>query len=174
MGNSTNPRVTKIHPATLYKSLQEVYIRYYDTAFGLRDIAVQAERRELLQDDGVLFTEPLLEPVPGYDQFSKISKIGAEIGLSPEQAELLSRSVFNEPSEFRVRKHQQDSLKTSFAGSEKRNVIVTAGTGAGKTESFLLPVFARLIKEGWDWPAPRVAKTPWWIDETSQQPWEPL
>ena len=31
--------------------------------------------------------------------------------------------------------------------AEGRNVVVTSGTGSGKTESFLLPVLARLVAE---------------------------
>ena len=42
-------------------------LRYFDTAFWLRDPRLMAERRRLLKDSSLLFTDPLLEPVLPYD-----------------------------------------------------------------------------------------------------------
>ncbi len=138
-----------LHPTKLYASLKDSYLSYYDTAFRLRDDAIQAERHKLLSEEGVLFTEPLLEPVPGYEEHKSITELSHIVGLTPEQADILARSIFNHPASFRLRNHQQDSLMTSVAGTDIRNVVVTAGTGSGKTESFMLPIFARLLREAW-------------------------
>ncbi|MBA7672823.1 hypothetical protein ES703_81010 [subsurface metagenome] len=50
-----------LHPMKLYESLKDSYLSYYDTAFRLRDDAIQTERHKLLSEESVLFTEPLLE-----------------------------------------------------------------------------------------------------------------
>ena len=167
--------VTSLHPAKLYDALKDVYLSYYDTAFRVRDEAVQAERHELLASGNVLFTEPLLEPVPNYDDHASIAEIASDVGLDQVQAELLARSVFGESANFRLRRHQQDSLLTSVAGTDIRNVVVTAGTGSGKTESFLLPIFARLLREASGWAQPSTQPgEPWWADESNERVWEPV
>lgn len=164
-----------LHPLNLYESLKEVYLSYYDTAFRVRDEGIQAERHQLLRNENVLFTEPLLEPVPSYEEYKSIIELAPEIGLTQEQADMLARAVFDSPGSFRLRNHQQESLVTSMAGSEKRNVIVTAGTGSGKTESFILPILARLIREASDWPSSeRIASEPWWKTEYEEEPWRPV
>ena len=162
-----------LHPLTMYDSLREVYLSYYDTAFRIREESIQAERRHLLNENGVLFTEPLLEPVADYRSSHTVGQVASGIGLDNEQAELLSQTVFGGPSEFRLRLHQEQSLEVSFTSNTRRNVIVTAGTGSGKTESFLLPVFARLIREASGWqPVTPTPQEPWWTDESHETPWE--
>ena len=164
---------TPLHPASLYEALKEVYLSYYDTAFRIRDEAVQAERRELLGTGNVLFTEPLLESVPRYDDHASIAELASKLGLDEVQADLLAQSVFGESAQFRLRGHQQDTLLASVAGTDTRNVVVTAGTGSGKTESFLLPVFARLLREASGWPSPSaLSAEPWWINEYEERAWE--
>lgn len=166
--------VTPLHPAKLYSALQKVYLSYYDTAFRLRDEAVQAERHQLLGGGGVLFTEPLLEPVSSYEEHQSIAELAAKVGLTEVQAALLAHSIFDRSAAFRLRKHQQDSLLTSVAGTDVRNVVVTAGTGSGKTECFLLPIFARLLREAPAWLSPsKPPGAPWWSDENNERPWEP-
>src|SRR5699024_5895272 len=40
--------------------------------------------------------------------------------------------------------HQQLALETALAG---KNMVVSTGTGSGKTESFLIPILAHLLQE---------------------------
>ena len=162
-----------LHPLTMYDSLREVYLSYYDTAFRIREESVQAERRHLLNENGVLFTEPLLEPVADYLRDHTVGQVASGIGLDNKQADFLSQTVFGGPSEFLLRLHQEQSLEVSFTSDTRRNVIVTAGTGSGKTESFLLPIFARLVREASGWqPVTHTPREPWWTDESHERPWE--
>ena len=162
-----------LHPLTMYDSLREVYLSYYDTAFRIRDEGIQSERRELFNVNGVLFTDPLLEPVADYLSHHTVEQVASRIGLDSEHGELLSQTVFGRSSEFPMRLHQAQSLEVAFTSETRRNVIVTAGTGSGKTEAFLLPVFARLIREGSGWqPVTQTPREPWWIDESLERPWK--
>ena len=61
--------------------------------------------------------------------------------------------------------------------SNKRDIVVTTGTGSGKTECFLLPLLAELARELNSWPdcpesPPKERK--WWKSEeaTWQSQWE--
>jgi DEAD/DEAH box helicase domain-containing protein len=163
-----------LHPIKFYESLKEIYLSYYDTAFRLRDETIQAERHELLLGTDVLFTEPLLEPIPSYTSHKSIAELGNSIELGIPECDLLSRSIFDKTADFRLRKHQEESLLISANGVDVRNIVVTAGTGSGKTECFLLPIFTRLIREASSWPSDSEGHPdPWWTDENDENPWEP-
>src|SRR5262249_40913829 len=54
--------------------------------------------------------------------------------------------------------------------AEVRNVVVTAGTGSGKTECFLLPIFARLLAEAETWGSSSALHR-WWAGETDGPSW---
>jgi DEAD/DEAH box helicase domain-containing protein len=165
--------VPKPAPHRLEEAIREGFIRYYETAYWLRDPRLRSERHDLLTKPGVAFTEPLIEPVLPYESSISVSNVCGEIGISSEVAAQLARILFDKNADFRLRSHQADALRVSLspANEQERNVIVTSGTGSGKTESFLLPLLARLLQEIADVPAePEVHR--WW-DESERGSWRP-
>ncbi|WP_109793432.1 DEAD/DEAH box helicase [Minwuia thermotolerans] len=137
-------------PASVMKKVEEAYLRYYDSAFWMRDPGIMAERRKLLSQPGVVSQEPLLEAVPMYPSEVPVADACKNAGLGEEVSRHLGEVVFGLPADqLKLRFHQAQSLVASLAGDEdgRSNVVVTSGTGSGKTESFLLPVLARLIAE---------------------------
>ena len=146
-------------PLALNQDLREAYLRYYDTAFWLRDPRLMAERRALLEAEGHLFADPLIEPVLPYPATEPLSDVAAQAGAAAEAVSLVGEALlgdFTEPGEeIRLRPHQADALRRSLpsGAGPGRNVVVTSGTGSGKTESFLLPVLSRLVQEARAWPA---------------------
>jgi len=159
-------------PLSLERAVRDAYLRYYDTAYWLRDRRLRDERRALLMRDGVVFTEPLVEPVLPYKTGPSIADTCAAAKLSPEIASDLASVVFGAGPAFRLRHHQAEALQASVSpGATQRNVAVTSATGSGKTEAFLLPVLARLLEESRrHGPAPEVNR--WWRDR-ARGAWEP-
>ena len=43
-----------VQPRAVYQELRDAYLRYYDTAFRVRNPGVREERRALLEEDGVI------------------------------------------------------------------------------------------------------------------------
>jgi DEAD/DEAH box helicase domain-containing protein len=147
--------LTTTNPQKVYDELREAYLRYIDTAYWLRSETLMAERRGLLEGSDLLFTEPLLEPVLPYDATVELAPLADRIGMDPRALELAGDALFGEYGHpIRLRSHQAEALERSLLGgvSQGRNVVVTSGTGSGKTESFLLPVLARLVAESLTWP----------------------
>ena len=145
--------MSKLDPARLQAAIQDGYLRYFDTAFWLRDDKLMAERRRLLQQDGNIFQDALIEPVPDYPPEQTILEACANVRLDHTIADQLAAMLFGSDSRFQLWSHQARSLRVSLVQDDQgpRNVIVTSGTGSGKTESFLLPVFARLLSEAQSW-----------------------
>jgi len=80
-------------PTTVYSAIRSAYLRYVDTAYWLRDPALMAERRALLDQGEAIFTDVLLEPVLPYDPEIPLDDVAAEIGLSPHAADLVLKQA---------------------------------------------------------------------------------
>jgi DEAD/DEAH box helicase domain-containing protein len=128
--------------------VRDAYLRYYDTAFWMRDEGIMAERRALLMEPGVMAQEPLLEAVPVYPSVVPVEESCARAGLSDSVGQRLGKIVFGR-DDVKLRQHQAQALEYAASGDEdgRRNVVVTSGTGSGKTESFLLPLIAQLLED---------------------------
>jgi DEAD/DEAH box helicase domain-containing protein len=162
-------------PQSIYREIVDAYLRYFDTAFWLRDPALMEERRDLLAGGDLVTADVLLEPVLPYDGIVPLAEACAEAGLRPQVAVQLGKALFNADESFRLRQHQAEALVRSAGrgpnhGQAGRNVVVTSSTGSGKTESFLLPVLARLLEEAASWP-PEPGPHAWWEVARLREPW---
>jgi DEAD/DEAH box helicase domain-containing protein len=153
--------------------IRELYITYLETAFRIRDSGVSSERRALLETSGALCTAPLLEPLPRYKivdwKLKQLVSLDngplAHFPLETRRAfvRLLAAGLFDS-DEVRLYRHQASMLERGVHPG--RPGIVTSGTGSGKTESFLLPVLAALVREARTWSPPSTdyLKRGWWQD----------
>jgi len=159
-------------PLEIYEAIKETYIKYLDSAFWLRDANVMAERRTLLSEDGVISTPPILEVILPYENSTTVKEVCDSVGLDSEVAENLAQAIFNQSANFSLRQHQALALEAcfKFGSPSGHNPIVTSGTGSGKTESFLLPLFARLFKESTKWGEPQPLHQ-WWNERIGV--WKP-
>jgi Lhr-like helicase len=142
-----------------FDRLREAFFRYYDTPFGLADQRLQDERRALLDRDGGVYRLPLLELRPQYQTAPyDLAQSIVDAEAPPELADFASAGLI--PAGQRLYSHQQDALKLGC--SPGRNVVVTAGTGSGKTEAFLLPLLATLLEESRTWTGSPAPANEWW------------
>ena len=134
-----------------FESLRRNLLRYYDTAFRVRFEGLMAERRKLLDCDEGIWRIPWIEQVKSY----KTTGFGTEVALTSsgapqELASLVDCGLlanWNEDNQKwepidDIYVHQKQALDASRSG---KNVVVSAGTGSGKTESFLLPIFSSMV-----------------------------
>jgi ATP-dependent helicase YprA (DUF1998 family) len=119
---------------------------YIEATYHVSHPSLVAQRRHLLEEPGVIHQRPYLESTPRYQTRQKFS----ELGLDAATLEIFS-AVSKPDGELDVLihdppyQHQADSIRLSLV--EQRSLVVTTGTGSGKTECFLLPVLGRLAKE---------------------------
>lgn len=138
-------------PVTLTENLKDLYLRYIDSAIPLRYDSLVQERRALLSRPGVLCQEPLIEPIAPYKRVGTLSQECARLGLSSDFVAFAERGLFD--SSRRLFSHQRDALEV--VSRDKKHLIVTSGTGSGKTECFLLPIVESLVNESQRWKARR-------------------
>ena len=164
------PDTIQTDPFETYELLCDSYIRYIQTIMGFNSEKLEEERDKLLREKGLLFQEPRFEPIFPYPSSDNtLSELCANLQLPSELGDFLAAggSEGLAPIDRTLYKHQAEAIKASVIDGE--DVVVTTGTGSGKTECFLLPIFNYLIKESqnWDVYGERNSEHPWW--ETQQK-----
>ncbi|MGI5499359.1 DEAD/DEAH box helicase [Lentzea sp. CA-135723] len=149
-----------------FQRLRDAYLRYYDTPFGLADRRLEQERRNLLDRDGGIYRLPLLELRPEYVTAQRsLAESAAAAGAPPELAEFANAGLI--PAGRPLYQHQEEALTAGLTRGQ--NMVITAGTGSGKTESFLLPLVATLLHESKQWNGgPAKPTKPWWRSDTAR------
>lgn len=124
----------------LHRKLAE----YIETQYPISELSLQEKRTELLYKEGVLSTEPYIEATPVYepgDYYSEMNIPETAKKLMGELSKLTpSVGVFPRPY-----LHQQQAMEAFLR--EDKDLIVSTGTGSGKTESFLHPILNTLFQE---------------------------
>ena len=101
--------------------------------------------RKIMTEDEPLLAEPVFQSIfpweEGRDTFGEhANKLGI---LTPQFVEALSNEKVSEdlrfPKDRHPYKHQTRSWQTMLSGKGK-TIVVTSGTGSGKTECFMIPV----------------------------------
>ena len=126
------------------EELQKEYLDYLDTGIKLRYESARRERRKLFEEPGVLLQPPFVELSTKYIGQKSLSETCKELDLDKDFSDFINSGLFysvDDGSEKKLFKHQIESLKEAI--KNKRNVVITTGTGSGKTECFLLPLFYR-------------------------------
>lgn len=143
-----------VNPVKAYEGIQRGIRRYIQSAFASNSKTFEEERAQLLEKPGVLFQEAYVEPIPAYQPGKRLAELGEpDLPGMPQAAREAFKAVAGAglfSGDFPLYLHQQRMLRQSLGG---KHCVVVTGTGSGKTESFLLPVLANIIREGSGWPA---------------------
>lgn len=158
-------------PIGAFETIRDNFLLYVKTAFGTSFPGLERERMRLLQTSGVFAQEPWIETMPRYESSGKtFAELGDEDlpGLDQEaRADFKALAACGLIGEFPLHRHQAEMLRRVLEGN---NTVVTAGTGSGKTEAFLMPLFAYLARESRDWTPPG-ARAEHWGDWWKSDAW---
>jgi ATP-dependent helicase YprA (DUF1998 family) len=127
----------------LHRSLRD----YIEAAYHVSNPVLVSQRKNLLDTVGVIHQRPYLESTRRYQTHERFSDIE---GLDPAVLELFATVtsasaglpvVIHDPPFA----HQAEAVRQSLV--ERKSLVVTTGTGSGKTESFLLPILGKIAVE---------------------------
>ena len=155
-------------PILTQKQIEDNIKLYIKTAYRTNSGSFEEDRSNLLDKAGVLFQEAYVEPIPEYESGKKLDDLTQDDlpGLTNNQINTFrgfcQAGLF--AGDYPLYLHQQRMLQASL---NRMHTVVVTGTGSGKTESFLLPLFASIIREATD---PQRG----WGQAQSAQPWNSL
>lgn len=154
-----NTGLLEKNPIGAFEKINEMYLKYLQSAFKTRYQQIEDQRMQLLNKDGNAYQDPYIEILPEYKE-SDMGKIGDWKYDS-------FQDCFEDETQFKTfislitagliesdivpYTHQINMLKEGILNGR---AVVTSGTGSGKTESFMMPLLANILKESKSWEAP--------------------
>ena len=139
-------------PSEAAAHLKESLASYIESRYRISHPLVFAEMSELLRRRGVVAQDPFIEATPAFAAGKFLREVERQhpdiipAGLS----DLVEHGV---PLErFPLYTHQEKALLSGFG--DAGNLLIATGTGSGKTEAFVLPILARILKEALTWSPP--------------------
>lgn len=119
---------------------------YIEATYHIGHPTLVAQRRLLLDEEGVLFRAPYIESTPRYTTSRPVGELDIPVQVKSVLQTLTNRSEGRSPLLYDPPySHQAMALEATTR--DGMSLVVTTGTGSGKTESFLLPILAKLIIE---------------------------
>lgn len=129
-----------IDPVEAASSIKDDYYRYLRTLLRMRQPDIAAAFADTLRNDASMAKGPILELTPAYAPGKAANQLIDEGVLAPGFRDLSGSFDLERP----LYEHQERALRKAQAGN---NIIVSTGTGSGKTESFLLPIISELLRQ---------------------------
>lgn len=133
-------------PIKASKEIKDSYIDYITTTFDMADTDYEREFRKELQTDGMVASGPFLDIGGSYETGHTLREL-----IQAQKASVLFESlepVAEKERELKLDRplyqHQETAMLKAGKGE---NLVITTGTGSGKTESFLLPIINHLLRE---------------------------
>ncbi len=136
-------------PVKASKNIKEEFISYISTSFSFADIRMRKQFADQLRS--IISKGPYLEVNDVFVSGKSINELIEEGILSTLFRDLESNKPvannFNKrilPIDRPLYLHQEKSIRTIVKGD---NVVISTGTGSGKTNCFLIPVINDLLRE---------------------------
>ncbi len=127
---------------SIKKELKKTIVDYVETEYFGKTPALRQRCDDELRFSNTLFQEPYFEATPSYEiaegglASAQIPGVAKDFLLSMADAD---RGVFKYPYS-----HQIDALETYWRGND---ILVSTGTGSGKTECFMWPLVSKMAVE---------------------------
>jgi len=120
------------------KHIIDKYTRYLKTMFDISDPVYKKLFDQEMEKIGSFYKGPYLDVVDSFQNGKSVPELIEEGILNPDFEKIENIYIKN------LFVHQESSLRKIEAG---KNVVVSTGTGSGKTESFLIPILNSLMNE---------------------------
>ena len=119
---------------------------YIEATYHVGHPTLIRQRFELLNEPGVIAQVPYLESTPRYTSGQRFGELGLP-SAATQLFTLMADRRSGQPALLFDPPYLHQALAVQEAIGRRRSLVVTTGTGSGKTESFLLPILGNLAIE---------------------------
>src|SRR5687767_1585780 len=127
-----------MQPIDIIERVKTTYKSYIKTAFPVIDDDLRAQMHSLIEQDNLLWRGPYLSLQRPYER--SVNTLGEQAGLHPR---LLTAGEYVDEKgerrapfgEWKLYTHQREAIEQIL---DRRNTIISSGTGSGKTEAFFI------------------------------------
>lgn len=135
-------------PITAADNIKDEFIGYISTLFHISDKDYAAQFAAALREEGAIAKGPYLDVSDSYKTGKSLAQM-IEEGEASSLFHSLEGDIPDGEKEIQINRglylHQERALRKTNKG---KNLIVTTGTGSGKTECFIIPIINHLLREG--------------------------
>ena len=125
-----------LNPLKFSQQVNEQYLRYQLTEHRLTDPVLGDQLRDLLwRPNSPLIKGPYVSISRAFEEGRSVKSLVQDRILHPKMAQIIPYPT--------VYRHQEEALRAIHEG---KDVLITTGTGSGKTESFLYPILNRILR----------------------------
>lgn len=126
--------------------IRKALSEYIEATYHIGHPSLIQQRKILLDEPGNTYQHPFLESTPRYMPGRKFADLELDQAVHNLFAALTSKEDGKRPMLFDPPyTHQATALEAT--ARDGKSLVVMTGTGSGKTESFLLPMLAKLAEE---------------------------
>lgn len=130
-----------MNPFRLAEKVVDDYRRYIATTFPVADPKLLEQIRQLIVEKDLLYKGPFITLTKPPKRGKTLSQLAHEGIIHKDIAGIFQQPIGENPLYI----HQEETLKAALKGE---SVLLTTGTGTGKTEAFLLPIVDYIIRKG--------------------------
>lgn len=130
--------MARLNPIDEANFIEEEYRRYLKSTFRFDDDTYQKQFENEL-DKTILYKGPFINLNLPFETGNSINELIEKGDMSSE-----FRNLSGIKLDQKLYLHQEESLRKISSG---RNVVITTGTGSGKTESFLYPILNTILRQ---------------------------
>lgn len=129
--------------SNFHTDLADYLKRYIEAQYHIQSEHLVTQRRKLLDSEGSISSTPYIETSRSYLKLNGYESAGLPNNLFGLFASLSKQSSLTGvvPTPFT---HQIEALDQFF--NKNKNIVITTGTGSGKTETFIYPTLCGLIE----------------------------
>lgn len=134
-------------PISAAQNIKDEFIGYISTLFHISDKGYASQFVSALQEEGAISKGPYLDVSDSYKTGKSLSQM-IEEGEASALFRTLEGTIPDGEKEIQINRglylHQELALRKA---NQSKNLIVTTGTGSGKTECFIIPIINHLLRE---------------------------
>lgn len=136
-----------LNPIEVSEKIKDEFVSYLSTYFHIADENYAKQFVDKLNEKGVIAKGPYLDITDSFEVGENIETLISKGEMSPLFREL-EKNISEKDKEIKLERnlysHQE---KAVLRANKNKNLVITTGTGSGKTECFILPIINHLFRE---------------------------